>query len=155
MASSSVVRELLFESGNCRFSTFGEDFTYKSKTYKPGIIVTDRYGQAGAGSVTLIPSACEEILTERNIGDPVYLIIIQQIGNGPWITSSSHWYLLGEFVNQGFSKWQLSFADPMSILGKSDSIYWDHEYIKRKYDDDWFQNISRMKENLFKITMDK
>lgn len=77
-AVPDVQRIMLFRSGNCNFTSAGEDFVYEGITYEPGILVPGEHSDSVDGTLVLIPKACERIISDRNLGDHVFVDIIQR-----------------------------------------------------------------------------
>ena len=160
--NADLDRGLLMNSGECRFSTFGQDVSFTGsrdrgpKIYEPGITSPGQHGSTSAGGqIGLIPAACERLLTERKVGDPVYIDMIQRgARDDDWQIIGAYYYILGERINTGFSQWQLNLLSPINMLGKGETIQWSNEYFERKGWGDWFKNLSNVKEKIFTIVID-
>jgi len=154
-------RALLMNSGSCRFSTFGEDVVFTGsrdrgpRTYEPGIITPGQHGTNNPSSIGLTVAACERLITDRKIGDPVYIDIIQRsFGEEKWKIIAAHYYLLGDRTNKGFGQWEVSLVTPIHMLGKTETIQWSKEYFERKGWGTWFDNLSNVKEKIHTIEID-
>ena len=162
---AKIKRRLLFDSGDCKFSTFDTDFHFTNVTgqdtgglYKPGIISTDRTQSFKQTSLTIFPAACEEIITNRNIGDEIFITLIQNDGDERgWFQTSQSFFLLEGLRNLGFSRWELKLTGVDQLLTKKETIMWDDEWAKKKYGDSeiWFDQISSIQDKLFKIKMER
>lgn len=135
----------------------GHDIDVDGETFNPGILMVGEFGSANTGELRLTARACEEILTDANIGDKYHLyhIHLNEITD-EWEVDGHYLYNLEEVNNLGFGNIGLRPSLLFDNIAKSEIIMWEHKYIQRKYGEDnkWFENVSKVSANTLRVRFD-
>lgn len=144
---------VFLKAGNCRFSSLGTNVTYGGEVYVPGLLLVEDVETGNPTGLTITPDRCNE-LTNEPIGTFVYLGFMRKGTSSSWALGSTHIYVLGGIENIGRQQFQLLLETPEAALFKSEVEMWSHEYASRKYNSDWFKNLSDAENNIVNIEMD-